>query len=153
MANLKPILEELMTLKDSINKDSIREKVLSNFNDNRGKIETKLNSLVETTKNNPVVNEYVDQILKADLTNQAFDTLQTKFPEHEIVKKIVDLRKSLIEVEVTEEVESENINVDSEKSEEKKADSTEDVIEAVDAAVNEEEIGELVMEVAKEDKQ
>lgn len=115
MANLKPILEELKTLKESINSDSIRELVLSNLQENRDKIETKIKNIADTTKNNPVVNEYLDQILKAELTNQAVSKLETNFPEHDLVKKIVEIRQSLISTE------------DSEVSEEVKEASSEDV--------------------------
>ncbi|MEE6249304.1 MAG: hypothetical protein VX583_02825 [Bdellovibrionota bacterium] len=99
MANLRPILEELKSLKQNINSDAIRDLVLSNFNENREKIEAKIKTLAETTKNNPVVSEYVDQILRAELTNQAVSELQTRFPDHDIVKKIVDFRTSMINPE------------------------------------------------------
>lgn len=99
MANLRPILEELKSLKQNINSDAIRDLVLSNFNENREKIEAKIKNLAETTKNNPVVSEYVDQILRAELTNQAVSELQTRFPDHDIVKKIVDFRTSMINPE------------------------------------------------------
>lgn len=103
MANLKPILEELKSLRENINSDSIRDLVLSNLNENREKIESKIKNLADTTKNNPVVNEYLDQILKAELTNQAVSKLQTSFPEHELVKRIVEIRESLIK-EANDEV-------------------------------------------------
>ena len=99
MANLRPIFEELKSLKQNINSDAIRDLVLSNFNENREKIEAKIKTLAETTKNNPVVSEYVDQILRAELTNQAVSELQTRFPDHDIVKKIVDFRTSMIKAD------------------------------------------------------
>lgn len=97
MANLKPILEELKSLKESINSDSIRELVLSNLQENREKIESRIKNIADSAKDNPVVNEYLDQVLKAELTNQAVSKLQASFPEHELVRKIVELRESLIE--------------------------------------------------------
>lgn len=118
MANLKPILEELKSLKESINSDSIRELVLNNLQENRGKIEEKIKNLADTTKNNPVVNEYLDQILKAELTNQAVEKLQTNFPEHELVSKIVELRKSFIEPEeIKEEVSEPDVEKEDIKTE------------------------------------
>lgn len=146
MPNLKPILEELKSLKESINSDSIRDLVLNNIQENRDKIESRIKNLADTTKNNPVVNEYLDQILKAELTNQAVDKLQNSFPEHELVKKIVEVRQSLIDpsaVESEESTSSEPTTTEapsnSEKKEEVKLDSETKAEESVEAKAESEE--------------
>lgn len=153
MANLRPILEELKSLKQNINSDAIRDLVLSNFNENREKIEAKIKTLAETTKNNPVVSEYVDQILRAELTNQAVSELQTRFPDHDIVKKIVDFRTSMIKPEEvrSEVTETEPVEAKAEATTETKATETKNAAAATEVSPKDAASEEAATETEKKE--
>lgn len=139
MSGLKPILEELKNLKSNINKENIQSFIVSNVQENKEKLEQSLSNLAESTRNNPVIQEYVDQVLKAELTNQAMEKLQTKFPDHEVVKKIASLRSFFINMNNErdmEDVKTRNLQAEQDQSQQAAAKDLEET-EVVDVIVQE----------------
>jgi Zn-dependent peptidase ImmA (M78 family) len=100
-SNLKPILDQIEQIKNKFNDPEFRAKVTENLQHTRENVETRAKDAAKDVliqaRDSRFVNDYVMPLLESQKTEQALQTLKTRFGATQLVSALETVRQQIID--------------------------------------------------------
>lgn len=98
--NLKPIIDELKA--KLANREQMRDTVIENLKQTRQTVEATLKVVATQAKDSKLVTDYVIPFVESEQADKAIKFLNAKLGNTELVSKIEQARKSIIDLKVSQ---------------------------------------------------